>query len=147
MVLETNHQYPVSEVLLSGDAEAPLLRLDKPISFWGGVDPATGRILDPRHPQYECNVGGHILAMERVVGSSSGSSVMMELLANGNAPAGLITTETDAILTLGVIVGREMGYGSIPVFLVTPETLWLLPALLHMTSDGCLLECHNVPAT
>jgi predicted aconitase with swiveling domain len=126
----------VLEVLLPGEAHGELLRLDRPISFWGGVDPCTGCISDPRHPQTGCCVSGRILAMERVAGSSSGSSVMMELLAIGKAPAGVILTEVDAILTLGVVVAREMGYGSIPVFLVSMETLRSLPSVLRMSADG-----------
>ncbi len=129
---------PVSEVLLAGEAHGGLLRLDQPISFWGGVDPRSGCICDPRHPQFGFSVAGRILAMERVVGSCSGSSIMMELMAIGKAPAGLILTEADAILTLGVITGREMGYGSIPVFLVSNETLRLLPSVLRMSADGSI---------
>ena len=34
-----------------GAVSAKLLRLDAPISFWGGVDWATGRIIDRSHPQ------------------------------------------------------------------------------------------------
>jgi predicted aconitase with swiveling domain len=126
----------ITKALLPGEATGELLRLDRDISFWGGVDPQSGRILDPRHPQYGISVSGRILAMERVIGSSSGSSVMMELLAIGKAPAGVILTEVDAILTLGVVVGREMGYGSIPVFLVSTNTLNSLPSTLSMTADG-----------
>lgn len=130
----------IAEVLLAGSARGELLRLDRPISFWGGVEPATGRIIDPRHPQHDFSVAGRILAMERVVGSSSGSSVMMELLAVGKAPAGLITTEPDAILSLGVIVGREMGYGSIPVLVISPEEMLALPQWLELHSDGQITE-------
>lgn len=147
--MEVEATLPVQSVLLVGEAHGELLRLDRAISFWGGIDPQTGRITDPRHPQHGASVGGRILAMERVVGSSSGSSVMMELLATGMAPSGLILTEVDAILTLGVIVGREMGYGSIPIFLVSPETLQALPVWLLMTIDGRLKcldpQCAIIP--
>lgn len=136
MAVDDAQHLAVTEVLLPGEAQGCLLRLDRPVSFWGGVDPGTGCIIDPRHPQFGCCVNGRILAMERVVGSSSGSSVMMELLAIGRAPAGLILADVDAILTLGVIVGREMGYGSIPVFLVSMETLRALPTILSMSADG-----------
>jgi predicted aconitase with swiveling domain len=134
----------VQRVLLPGVAKGEMLRLEKPISFWGGVDPRTGCISDPRHPQYSCSVSGRILAMERVVGSSSGSSVIMELLAIGKAPAGLILVEVDAILSLGIIVGREMGFGSIPVFLVDSETLRRLPPVLVMTMSGELVRVNGV---
>lgn len=130
---------PACEVLLSGTAEGELLRLDRPLSFWGGVDPITGDITDPRHPQCGVNLAGRILAMERSIGSSSSSSILLELMARQKAPAGLILTEPDAILTLGVIVAREMGYGSIPVFIVTSERLGQIPSPLRMTVEGLLL--------
>jgi predicted aconitase with swiveling domain len=39
---------------LSGGA----LVLDEPLSLWGGVDPATGEIIDAHHPQRGVNVSG-----------------------------------------------------------------------------------------
>ncbi len=143
MAVSENSTLNAQRVLLSGEAQGEVLRLDRAISFWGGIDPATGRITDPRHPQHNCIVSGKILAMERVIGSSSGSSVMMELLAVGKAPAGLILTEVDAILTLGVIVAREMGYGSIPVYIVSEKTLQQLPDRISMSGEGLI---HNLTA-
>ena len=114
-------------VLLPGAAEGPLLRLGKPISFWGGVDPWTGRITDPRHPDHDKVIGGTILALPATIGSSSSSAVMLELLAGGRAPAALLLAEPDAILTLGVVVGREMGYGAIPVLRLSAAAQASLP--------------------
>lgn len=109
------------EVLVAGTAEAPVLILDKPISFWGGVDPFTGRITDPRHPNHNAMIGGSVLVLPGTIGSSSSSAVMLELMAGGHAPAALILAEPDAILVLGVVVAREMGYGAIPALIVPRE--------------------------
>jgi predicted aconitase with swiveling domain len=109
------------EVLIPGTAEAPVLRLGKPISFWGGVDPYSGRITDPRHPDHDAMIGGSILVLPGTIGSSSSSAVMLELMAGGNAPAALVLAEPDAILVLGVVVAREMGYGAIPAVVVPRE--------------------------
>jgi predicted aconitase with swiveling domain len=106
------------EVLIAGVAEAPVLRLDKPISFWGGVDPFSGRITDPRHPNHGAVIGGQVLVLPGTIGSSSSSAVMLELMASGRAPAALILAEPDAILVLGVVVAREMGHGAIPALFV-----------------------------
>jgi len=106
------------EVLIPGTAEAPVLCLDKPISFWGGVDPFSGRITDPRHPNHGAVIGGRILVLPGTIGSSSSSAVMLELMASGKAPAALILAEPDAILVLGAVVAREMGHGSIPALIV-----------------------------
>ena len=102
-------------VLIAGAAEGPLLRLCEPLSFWGGVDPASGVITQPRHPDHGRCVAGTVLAMDRAVGSSSSSAVLLELLYNGHAPRALLLGQADAILALGVVVAREMGYATIPV--------------------------------
>jgi len=106
------------EVLIEGTAEGPLLRLAAPISFWGGVDPARGRIVDPRHPDCGTAIAGTVLALAETIGSSSSSAVMLELIAAGLAPAALLLGRPDAILTLGVVVAREMDFGSLPVLRV-----------------------------
>jgi len=102
-------------VLIAGEAEGPLLRLAAPLSLWGGVDPASGVITQPRHPDHGRSIAGAVLAMPRTIGSSSSSAVLLELLYNGHAPCALLLGEVDAILCLGVIVAREMGYRTIPV--------------------------------
>jgi len=47
----------------------------------------------------------------------------LELIAAGLAPRALLLGRPDAILTLGVVVAREMKFGSIPVLRVPVETL------------------------
>jgi predicted aconitase with swiveling domain len=108
-------------VQITGTAEAPVLKLEKPISFWGGVDPASGRISDPRHPDHQAEIAGKLLVLPGMIGSSSSSYIMLELMAIGRAPAALILAEPDAILSLGIVVAREMGYGAIPVLLLPRE--------------------------
>ena len=126
------------EVLLPGAAEGDVLRLERPLSFWGGVDPSSGDITDPRHPQFGANMAGCIVAMERGIGSSSGSSILLELLANGNGPIGLLLIEPDAILTLAAVVAREMGYADLPIFLITEADFLRLPNRLRMDATGVL---------
>ena len=99
----------------AGEGRGRLLVLERPLSFWGGVDPETGRVSDPRHPQYDESVRGRILVMERAIGSSSSSAIMLELLRNDVAPAAIVLGSTDAILVLGVLVAEELGYPSIPL--------------------------------
>lgn len=95
-----------------------LLVLEKPISFWGGVDPLTGQIHDPRHPRHGTRLDERVLVMERTIGSSSSSAVMLELLRNRVAPAAIVVGRPDAILVLGLLVAEELGYDTIPVLRV-----------------------------
>jgi len=126
-------------VLIDGEAEGPLLRLVEPISFWGGVDPATARLTDPRHPQHGVSIAGTVLALAATRGSSSSSAIMLELLARGIAPAALLLGEPDAILALGIVVGREMGYPPIPVLAVSAAEQALLPqGMLRIARGGII---------
>lgn len=102
-------------VEIPGVAEGEILKLTKPISFWGGVDAKTGRISDPRHPEHDVCISGKILVLPGMIGSSSASYVLTELMMEKLGPAALVIPEADAILPLAVIVSREMGWGSIPV--------------------------------
>ena len=101
--------------LVPGCARGRLLRLDQAISFWGGVDPLSGRIMDPRHPNHGESISGRVLAVPAAVGSSSSSAILLELLREGTAPAAILLGRADAILSLGVVVGRELGYEGIPI--------------------------------
>ena len=103
------------EVLVAGEGgEGEALVLTASISFWGGVEPVTGRIADVRHPQHGLAIAGRVLFVPATIGSSSASAVLLELVHNGHAPAALVLHEPDAILLLGLIVAREMGW-PIPV--------------------------------
>ncbi len=105
------------ETLIPGPAaSAPLLRLTAPISFWGGVDPKTSIIADVRHPQQGTPISGTILMLPGTIGSSSASAVLLELIHRGIAPAAIIMPEPDAILLLGVLVAREMGWDGCGAF-------------------------------
>ncbi len=103
---------------IAGQAAGEVLKLGKPISFWGGVDPKTGRISDPRHPDHDADTAGKILVLPGMIGSSSSSYIMLELMSIRRAPAALVLAEPDAILGLGVVVAKEMNYGSIPVIVL-----------------------------
>ena len=116
-----------------GTAEGRLLALGKPLSLWGGVDPLTGDIIDPRHPRHPEPTRGRILVMERTIGSSSSSAIMLELLRNGVSPAAIVLARPDAILVLGILVAHELGYPTIPLLQVTGAEVAKLAE-----ADGCL---------
>lgn len=128
-------------VLVAGSARGPLLRLRAPISFWGGVDPVSGRVADPRHPEFGRRLTGTVLVVPSAVGSSSSSAVMLELLRNGTAPAAIVMGEADAILALGVAVARELGHAGIPVVEIAPDAIAPLEegVVVRVGPDGTIL--------
>jgi predicted aconitase with swiveling domain len=107
--------------LVDGDAMGIALTTDTPLSFWGGVNPHTGEIIDRRHPLDGESIAGRILILPSGRGSCSASGVLLESIANGTAPAGIIVSETDPIIGLGAILGDELLDRVVPVVLVTPE--------------------------
>jgi len=127
-------------VLIEGAGTGPLLRLSAPLSFWGGVDPKTGMISDPRHPQHGKSIAGTVLALAEPRGSSSSSAIMLELIARRLAPSALLLGEADAILTLGIVVAREMGHPTLPALEVAPADLLRLPERRLKVSGGTISE-------
>ncbi|MBV7572375.1 aconitase family protein [Pseudomonas sp. PDM32] len=107
--------------LVAGAAQGALLFADVGLSFWGGVDPCTGEVIDRHHPLSGQHLAGRVLAIPSGRGSCTGSSVLMELISNGHAPAALVLAEADEILTLGVLVARTIFARSLPVLCIGQE--------------------------
>ncbi len=107
--------------LVSGHARGSALVLEEPLSFWGGVDPATGRVIDRHHPQVGEEVSGRVLVMATGRGSSSSSSVLAEAIRAGTAPAAIVLSETDPIVALGALVAAELYGTDCPVVVLRPE--------------------------
>ena len=103
-----------------GDAEGEIIVLTALLSFWGGVDRRTGEIIDVHHPQHGRALAGRVLVMRAGRGSSSGSSVLAEVLRNGTGPAAVLLAETDLILSLGVIAAAEVYGLRCPVAVLSP---------------------------
>jgi len=93
-----------------GEAEGVALVLATPLSFWGGVDVETGRIIDHSHPDRGQVITGRILVMPGGRGSSSASSVFAESIRRGTGPAGVVLATPDPILTVGALVAESL-YG------------------------------------
>jgi uncharacterized protein len=94
----------------AGEAAGAALVLAEPLSFWGGIDAATGRIIDRSHPDLGACVTGTILVMPGGRGSSSSSSVLAEAIRRGTAPSGIVLGAADPILTVGALVAESL-YG------------------------------------
>ncbi len=106
-----------ARVLIAGEADGEVLRLDEPLSLWGGLEPETGCVIDPRHPQHGESVTDRVLVLPYGRGSSSASAILLESVRQLTAPAAIVLREVDGILALGAAVAREM-YERCPAVLV-----------------------------
>lgn len=101
--------------ILAGTASGPIIAAGEALSFWGGVDPATGRVIDVHHPLHGETITGGILMMPSSRGSCTGSGVLLDLALTGRAPAALVFSEAEDVLTLGALIAAEMFGRSLPV--------------------------------
>lgn len=113
----------IAQPLTYGQGQGEILKLDEPISYWGGIDGLTGIIGDIHHPQYGQSVVGKILALETSRGSSSGSYTLMELMRANLAPKAIVLSEPDGVTCTAVLVGQETYDLELPVILVPLEAL------------------------
>jgi hypothetical protein len=97
------------------------------------VDPATGRVIERRHPQHGALVTGRALIMPAARGSSSSASILAEAVRAGTAPAAIILGEPDLILAIGAAVAEEL-YGIQVPILVLPS------AELATIRDGATVD-------
>ena len=130
-------------VLVAGETRGPALVLDEPLSFWGGLDPATGLIIDRRHPQHGASVTGTVLVMEAGRGSSSASSVLTEAVRQDTAPAAIVMLEADEIVALGAIVAEELYGSAVPVLVVDRHAYSSLATGHEVAIDGASISAGN----
>jgi predicted aconitase with swiveling domain len=120
-------------VVVDGKTRATVRKSDEPLSFWGGYDQATGEIIDRRHPLSGVIGAGCIVAIPFTRGSSTTTSILIEAVRAGVAPAGIITTEVDSFLALASIVADEMYEASFPVLSVDQDAF-------DSIADGATVE-------
>ncbi len=109
--------------LVPGVATGRLIVLSEPVSLWGGLDPATGEIIDSHHPQRGVRVGGCILFMPGGRGSSSSSSILVEAVRQGTNPSAILLLREDPILIVGAIVAKMLYQTNVPIALVPSSIL------------------------
>lgn len=92
--------------LSKGVSSGPLLITKDMISFFGGVDPKTGIIIDRWHPMYGKVLKGNVLALPRSKGSTVGSYVIYSLSKYCVAPSAMIIRDHDTLIGSGCIIAR-----------------------------------------
>lgn len=102
-------------VLNPGAAAGEALVLDEPLSFWGGFDPATGRIIDRSHPQADVTIGGKVLIMPASRGSAGTPAGLAEALRTGVGPCAVLLGRVDVNIAVGAQVADALYRRTTPV--------------------------------
>ncbi|QPM92504.1 cis-3-hydroxy-L-proline dehydratase [Pseudooceanicola algae] len=116
----------MARLIVKATVSGPVLVCDEGLSVWGGVDPASGRIIDSLHPQHGACLAGQIVLMPTSRGSCTGSGVLLGLAFAGTAPKALVFRESEDILTLGALVAQRLFGHDIAVLRLPAEEYDLL---------------------
>jgi len=130
-------------IYVQNDVDSDIVICDEGLSFWGGVDPNTGVIIDTHHSNCGEKLSGKIVLMPTSRGSCSGSGVLLQLAQNGNAPAALIFRETEDVLTLGAMIAERLFDKNIAVLRLVPKIYNLLSEEKSAKIDNLKLHFSN----
>lgn len=121
----------LGQFIISGSTSGAILACGEGLSFWGGVDPVTGIVIDAHHPLCGQSLAGKVLVMPTTRGSCSGSGVMLDLALNGIAPAAFVFAQAEDVVTLGAMIAGKMFDRPVPVLRLDAEASAVAAAGRH----------------
>ena len=93
-------------IIYKGTGEGEALTTTQPISFYGGVDPNTGVVIEKGHELQGQSVKGKVLVFPTGKGSTVGSYTLYRMKKNGTAPAGIVNKECETVVAVGAIISE-----------------------------------------
>jgi predicted aconitase with swiveling domain len=93
-------------IISKGSVQEEALATSEPISFYGGVDPNNGEVIEKGHELQGKSVKDKILVFPTGKGSTVGSYTLYRLKNNGAAPAGIINRECETVVAVGAIISE-----------------------------------------
>jgi len=101
--------------ICAGRAEGEALVTSMGISFYGGVDPETGVVVERGHALEGQCIAGKVLVFPTGKGSTVGSYTLYRLKLGGMAPAAIINAECETITAVGCIISEIPCVDHIPM--------------------------------
>ena len=135
---------PEARSILAGAAEGKVIATTEALSFWGGVDPATGKVIDVHHPLHDVCLTGGVLFMPTSRGSCTGSGVLLDLILTGRAPAALVFCEAEDVLTLGALVAAEMFDKALPVVRLDADNFARFSRAAHVSINENTIDTDGI---
>jgi predicted aconitase with swiveling domain len=85
------------------------------ISFFGGVDPDTGIVVEKGHQLEGQSIGGKVLVFPTGKGSTVGSYTLYRLKRNGVAPIAIVNAQCETITAVGCIIAEIPCVDQVPI--------------------------------
>jgi predicted aconitase with swiveling domain len=101
--------------IYDGQAEGEALVTSMGISFFGGVDPETGIVVERGHELEGQSIAGKVLVFPTGKGSTVGSYTLYRLKHNGLAPAAIVNAECETITAVGCIIAEIPCVDQVPI--------------------------------
>ena len=92
--------------IYKGSAEGEAIVTKDGISFYGGVDPDTGKVVEVGHKLEGQSITGKILVFPTGKGSTVGSYTLYRMKKNNTAPAAIVNEQIDTIIAVGCIISE-----------------------------------------
>jgi len=92
--------------IYQGTARGPALVTTMAVSFFGGVDPDTGLVVERGHELEGQSIAGKVLVFPSGKGSTVGSYTLYRLKHNGLAPAAIVNAACETIIAVGCIIAE-----------------------------------------
>ena len=96
----------VGRKIYKGIAEGEAIVTKDGISFYGGVDPDTGEVVEVGHELEGKSITGKVLVFPTGKGSTVGSYTMYRMKKNNTAPAAIVNKQIDTIVAVGCIISE-----------------------------------------
>jgi predicted aconitase with swiveling domain len=109
------------KAVVPGRAQGTAIVSSQPLSLWGGLNPETGEIVDRRHDRSGAILTGKVFVFPTGKGSSTSSTILMEAVRAGTAPAAIINVVPDPMAALGAIVADELYDRVVPIVALSEE--------------------------
>jgi len=118
--------------IFEGKAEGQALVSSSPMSFYGGVNPDTGEIVERGSELAGQTVKGKVLVFPHGKGSTVGSYVLYRLAKNGVAPSAIVNAKCETIVAVGAIISEIPCVDMVDVRKIKPG--------VRVSVDGATLE-------
>lgn len=105
----------LGRAIYQGRVEGEALVTQMGISFFGGVDPDTGIVVERGHELEGQSISGKVLVFPTGKGSTVGSYTLYRLKRNGKAPIAIVNAECETITAVGCIIAEIPCIDHIPV--------------------------------